>query len=86
MERYAVTEAQLHANGAIAVAGFDYGTNKAAAVGHYHSALSSGVASGLIALTATLTTMDDATGMGYSQSETVKGTGTYTPPSEGSEE
>ena len=86
MKRYAVTEAQLHTNGAIAHGTFDYGTNEAAAIGHYHSALASGVASGLIALTVMLEVMDDESGFGYVQSETVKGTGTYIPPvTEGSE-
>lgn len=85
MQRYSVTEAQLHTNGAIAHSSVDYGTNEASAKSHYHMALASGLASGLIAETVTLTMMDDASGMGYAQSETVKGTGTYT-PSEGSEE
>ena len=75
MERYSVTEAQMFVNGAIAHQSFDYGTNGTAAKGHYHSALASGLASGLIAETVTLVTMDDATGFGHAQSETVKGTG-----------
>ena len=75
MQRYAVTEAQLNTNGAIALQSFDYGTNESAAKGHYHSALASGVASGLIAETVVLTMMDDVTGFGWTQSETVKGTG-----------
>ena len=76
MKRYAVTEAQLNANGAIAHISMDHGTDETAAKSHYHMALASGMASPLIASTVTLTMMDDETGMGYSQSETVKGTGT----------
>lgn len=75
MKRYAVTEAQLNTNGAIAHISIDHGTDESAAKSHFHMALASGLASGLIALTVTLTTMDDATGFGISQSETVKGTG-----------
>ena len=75
MKRYSVTEAQLNTNGAIAHISIDYGPDEAAAKSHYHTALASGVASGLIAETATLTMMDDATGYGWSQSETVQGTG-----------
>ena len=87
MERYSVTEAQLNTNGAIAHASYDYGTNKTAAEGHYFSALASGLASGLIAETVILTAMDDETGIGWTKSDAVKGTGTYTPPAEeGSEE
>lgn len=87
MERYSITEAQLNTNGAIGHASFDYGTNKTGAEGHFHSALASGLASGLIAETVILTAMDDETGMGWTKSDSVKGTGTYTPPvEEGSEE
>ena len=87
MQRFSVTEAQLHTNGAIAHSSIDYGTDESAAKSHYHMALASGLASGLIAETVTMTMMDDESGIGYAQSETVKGTGTYTPPAEeGSEE
>ena len=86
MERYAVTESQLNTNGAIAHSSIDYGTDESAAKSHYHTALASGLASGLIAETVTLVVMDDATGNGYAQSETVKGTGTYIQPEEGGEE
>lgn len=82
MKRYSVTEAQLHTNGAIAHSSIDYGTDESAAKSHYHMALASGLASGLIAETVTITVMDDENGIGYSQGETVKGTGTYTPPVE----
>lgn len=75
MERYAVTEIQLHTNGAIACASLDHGTDKAGALSHYHMALASGVASGLVAMTATMTVMDDQIGIGHTTSETVKGTG-----------
>ena len=78
MERYAVTESQLNVNGAIAHISVDYGTDETAARSHYHTALASGLASGLIAETVTLVVMDDASGIGYSQSETVKGTGKLT--------
>jgi len=79
MERYAVTEIQMYANGAIAHLSADHGTDKSGAISHYHTALASGTTSGLIAMTATLTMMDDQTGFGYTVSETVKGTGVYTP-------
>lgn len=82
MKRYAVTEAQLNANGAIGHINVDYGTNESAARGHYYSALASGLASGLIACTVTINVMDDETGVCYAQSNSVKGTGTYTPPEE----
>ena len=82
MKRYAVTEAQLNTNGAIAHINLDHGTDEAAAKSHYHMALASGLISGLVAVTVTMTVMDDESGMGFSQSETVKGTGTYTPPAE----
>jgi len=75
MQRFSITEAQLYQNGAIGHASYDYGTNESGAKGHYHSALASGIASGLIACTVTMTMMDDESGLGYSQSETVKGTG-----------
>ena len=75
MKRYAVTEAQLNTNGAIAHISLDHGADESAAKSHFHMALASGLASGLIACTVTLTMMDDVTGYGYSQSETVKGTG-----------
>lgn len=87
MERYAVTETQLYTNGAIAHINLDHGTNERAARSHYHNALASGLASGLIAETVTLNMIDDATGYGYTQSETVKGQGTLiSPATEGSEE
>ena len=76
MKRYAITEAQLTTSGAIAHQNFDYGTDEAAAKGHYHMALASGIAGDLIACTVTLTMMDDENGQGYTQSETVKGKGT----------
>lgn len=76
MKRYAVTEAQLNTNGAIAHISLDHGTNESAAKSHYHMALASGLASLLIASTVTMTVMDDETGIGYTQSETVKGNGT----------
>ena len=85
MERYSVTEAQLNTNGAIAHISIDYGTNETGAKSHFHNALAAGLASGLIAETVTITMMNDENGFGWSQSETVKGTGSYT-PSEGSEE
>lgn len=80
MERYAVTESQLNTNGAIAHISLDHGTDERAAKSHYHNALASGLASGLIAVTVTLNVMDDETGFGHSQSETVKGNGTYAAP------
>lgn len=87
MRRYAVTEAQLNTNGAIAHISMDHGTDETAAKSHYHMALASGLASGLISCTVMMTVMDDENGMGYVQSETVNGTGTYTPPvEEGSDE
>lgn len=76
MKRYAVTEAQLNTNGAIAHISIDHGTDEAAAKSHYHMALASGLASLLIAATVTMTVMDDENGLGYTQSETVKGNGT----------
>ena len=75
MKRYAVTEAQLNVNGAIAHISIDHGADESAAKSHYHMALASGLASGLIACTVMLTVMDDESGNGYVQSETVKGTG-----------
>jgi len=75
MKRYAVTEAQLNVNGAIAHVSIDHGTDESGAKSHYHMALASGLASGLIAVTVTMTMMDDESGLGYTQSETVKGTG-----------
>lgn len=75
MERYAVTEAQLNTNGAIAHISLDHGTDKRAAESHYHMALASGLASGLIAVTVTMTMMDDETGMGWTKVDEVKGTG-----------
>lgn len=75
MERYSVTEAQLNTNGAIAHINIDHGTDKRAAVSHFHTALASGLVSGLIAVTVTLTMMDDETGMGWTKVDEVKGTG-----------
>ena len=75
MQRYAVTEIQLHTNGAIAHVSLDHGTDEAGAKSHYHMAIASGLASGLIAETVVLVMLDDATGYGYTQSEAVKGTG-----------
>ena len=86
MQRYSVTEAQLHTNGAIAHSSIDYGTDESAAKSHYHTALASGLASGLIAETVTLTMMDDESGIGYAQSETVKGTGTLIVPEQNEQE
>lgn len=85
-ERYAVTEVQLNANGAIGHASYDYGENKASALSHYHSALASAPVSQLISMTVVLCVFLP-NGDGYTVSETIKGTGTYTPPvEEGSEE
>lgn len=75
MERYSVTEAQLNTNGAIGHSSVDYGTDKRAAESHFHMALASGLASGLIAETVMLTMMDDETGMGWTKIDEVKGTG-----------
>lgn len=86
MERYSITESQLNTNGAIGHQSFDYGGNKKAAESHFHTALASGLASGLIAETVTLVMMDDETGHGWAKNETVKGNGVYTPAEEGSEE
>lgn len=75
MEHYAVTETQLHTNGAIAHISLDHGTDKAAALSHYHSALASLPVSLLVAGTVMLNFIDDQTGAGYTMSETIKGTG-----------
>ena len=75
MQRYAVTETQLNTNGAIGHISLDHGTDEAGAKSHYHMALASGLASGLIAVTVALTMMDDTNGNSYTLSETVKGTG-----------
>ena len=74
MERYAVTETQFNTNGAIAHISLDHGADESAAKSHYHMALASGLASGLVAVTVTLTAFDE-NGNGRSKSETVKGTG-----------
>ena len=74
MNRYAVTEVQFNTNGAIAHSSIDHGTDEAGAMSHYHMALASGLASGLVAATVVLNAFDE-NGRGWSKSETVKGTG-----------
>lgn len=73
MERYAVVELQLNPNGAIGNIVTDYGTNKAAAVSAYHTALASAPVSTLVATTVILQTFYDR--YGSAQSETIMGTG-----------
>ena len=75
MQRYSVTETQLNTNGAIGHISLDHGTDEAGAKSHYYMALASGLASGLIAVTVSLTMMDDTTGNSYTMSEKVNGTG-----------
>lgn len=75
MKRFCVTESQLHTNGAIACLSLDHGGDERAAKSHYHNALASGLASGLIACTVTLVGMEDDTGFGFVMTETVKGNG-----------
>lgn len=77
MERYSVTEIQFNVNGAIAHISIDHGTDESGALSHYHMALASGLASGLVAVTVSLDAFDEH-GHGWSKSETVKGTGTLT--------
>lgn len=74
MERYSVTEAQLNTNGAIAHINIDHGTDEAAARSHYHMALASATASGLVAVTVTLNCFGE-NGSGWTKSETEKGQG-----------
>lgn len=75
MEHYAVTETQLNTNGAISHLSLDHGTDKAAALSHYHNALASLPVSLLVAGTVMMNVIDDVTGSGYTMSETIKGTG-----------
>ena len=74
MNRFAVTETQFNTNGAIAHISIDHGTDESGATSHYHMALASGLASGLVAVTVALNSFDE-NGHGWSKSETVKGTG-----------
>lgn len=73
MEHYAVVELQLNPNGAIGNIVTDYGTNKAAAISAYHTALASAPVSTLVATAVILQTFAD--GYGGDQSETIFGTG-----------
>ena len=73
MERYAVVELQLNPNGAIGNIVTDHGTDKAAALSHYHMALASAPVSTLVATTVILQTFYDWNG--GAQSETIMGTG-----------
>ena len=74
MERYAVVELQLNPNGAIGNLVTDHGTDKAAALSHYHMALASAPASILVATTVILQTFYDDR-YGGTQAETINGTG-----------
>lgn len=73
MEHYAVVELQLNPNGAIGNLVTDHGTDKAAALSHYHTALASATVATVASTAVILQTFAD--GYGGNQSETIFGTG-----------
>lgn len=73
MERYAVVELQLNPNGAIGNIVTDHGTDKAAALSHYHLALASATVSTVVSTAVIMQVFHDEDG--YTHGEQINGTG-----------
>lgn len=73
MERYAVVELQLNPNGAIGNIVTDHGTDKAAALSHYHMALASAPVATVVSTAVIMQAFHDDDG--FTHGEQINGKG-----------